>query len=132
LRTQRRWIQWVACLLGLLSELGPRRAEQVATTLAVAGLIHEQARKAYRESTEIRTRADAILSVLSLVAIDTKTVSRLLGVGTITGALGSAYLWSCERGRREFPAGRTVSLDQNRGPPEEATKSVLPQTESVT
>jgi hypothetical protein len=120
LRTQRRWVAWAGRLLGLVKDLGARPAEQVACALAVPGLIHQQAREVFGGSGNIRMRAVSVLSVLCLVAVDAQTVSRLLEAGTITGAFGPAFVWSPERGRREFPARRTVDLSRQRGPPEKS------------
>lgn len=120
LRTQRRWLAWAGRLLGLVEDLGARVAEQVACALAVPGLVHQQAREVFRGSGNMRMRAEAVLSVLSLVAVDAQTVSRLLSAGTTTGFFGPAFVWSAERGRREFPARRTVGLGRQRGPPEKS------------
>ncbi len=120
LRTQRTWVAWAGWLLGLMGDLGARAAEQVACALAVPGLVHQQAREVFRGSRGIRVKAQAILTVLTLVPVDGQTVARLLSAGTIAGVFGPAHMWSSERGRKEFPARRTVGLSQQRGPPEKS------------
>ena len=120
LRTQRTWVAWAAWLLGLMDGLGTRAAEQVASALAVPGLVHQQAREVFRGSRGIRMKAQAILTVLTLVPVDAQTVVRLISAGTIAGVFGPAYVWSPERGRKEFPARGTVGLNQQRGPPEKS------------
>ena len=114
LRTQRRWVEKAAGMLALLGDLPGRTAEVVARVLGVGGLAHEQARQACAKTRDIRVRSRAVLSILTLIAVDGSVLFRVLGSGSLAGALGPAYVWDPDRGRRLFPADGTAGPGEGR------------------
>lgn len=106
LRTQRRWVRWAGLLLGLASGLPRRTREQVAELLGVAGALHHRQVEQWAAARRVRERARAVVAILALLELDGAIVWRLLAAGSLTGAIGPAYL--CQPGTgRLFPAGRT-------------------------
>jgi hypothetical protein len=116
-RTQRRWIEQAAKLLGLVKELPQRMADEVCQELGIGGLEHRKARGAWAEARDIRSRSRAVLSILALLVIDGHVYRRVLASGHITGSLATGYIWDCERSRRLFPALGTSRGYGDRSPP---------------
>ncbi len=117
LRTQRRWVEKAAGLVGLLGDLPDRAAEVVARRLGVGGLAHEQARQACAKARDIRGRSRAVVRILALMAIDGSVLFRVLGAGTLAGALGGAYIWNPDHDRRLFPADGRAGPGEGRSRP---------------
>lgn len=117
LRTQRRWVEKAAGLVGLLGGLPDRTAEVVARMLGVGGLAHEQVRQAFVKARDIRGRSRAVVSILALIAVDGSVLFRVLGSGSLAGALGPAYIWNPDHDRRLFPADGRAGPGEGRSRP---------------
>jgi len=116
LRTQRRWVRQAGLLLGLASKLPRRTREVVAELLGVAGTLHHQAAARWAAARSIRERSRAVMSILALLELDGAVVWRLLAAGSLTGAIGPAYVCQPRTGRL-FPAGRTPAPGYGRSRP---------------
>lgn len=79
----------------------------VARLLGVGGTLHEQARVAWSEARDIRTRSAVIVSILALIPLDAGVTARLLGAGSVTGATRRASTWDPRTSRLLFPSDGT-------------------------
>ena len=113
LRTQRRWVRQAGLLLGLASQLPRRTREKVAELLGVAGTLHHRAMEHWAAAGRVRERSRAVVAILALLELDGAIVWRLLAAGSLTGAIGPAYLCQAGTGRL-FPAGRTPARGYGR------------------
>ncbi len=126
LRTQRRWVQQGAKMLGLLTEVPGRTAEIAARILRVPGTAHQEARHAWANARDIRARSRAVVSILALITMDAQAPARLLGAATHTGGTAPAYIWSPGIRRRLFPADGTTSPGGGRCRPPPSVESGSP------
>lgn len=122
LRTQRRWLERSAALLGLVqpSEL----SEPIRDRLRLPGLDHRQARIDFSAGRSLRERAGAVTSLLAEFAMDAELWRRLLAAGHLAGLWGPPALWRAGRVERLFPAGTERGRGAGRAPPEQSTKSL--------
>lgn len=119
LRTQRRWVEWGGKVLGLVSDLPQRAAEDIAELLDIAGIAHVQARRRWADARDIRQRSCAVLSVLALLTVDESLLFRLLGAGCIGEAFPGSWLFSAEASAFVFPGSGTLppTAGRSRPPP---------------
>lgn len=96
-RTQGRWLQLAATLLGLVV-MAPERLA-LAAGLEVPALTLQDAAQAYVGSKGYRGRGEAILSVLRAWPRSVRTAERLLGSGALTGHWGAPMAWDASTRR---------------------------------
>lgn len=114
LRTQRRWIERGAQLLGLVSSSPVE--EMIRDHLGVDGMDHHLACGQYQQTTSPKARGSAILNVEQRIGRDRSRVLRLLAAGSLSGLWGHPYLWDAAYGQLSSLLGRTIRA--RRAPPD--------------
>ena len=104
-RTQRRWVERSAQILGLVAS--PVR-EWIREHLGVEGLHHHLACRQYERAASLKTRSSAILEVEQRMASDRTRLIRLLAAGSLGGQWGHPWLWEPARGQLFSVLGRTI------------------------
>lgn len=122
LRTQRRWLQRGAALLGLIQQ--GELSEQIRARLTLPGLDHRQARIGFAAGQSLRERGGAVTSLLAELAMDAELWRGLLAAGHLAGLWGPPALWRAGRVERLFPVGTVAGRGGGRAPPGRPTKSL--------
>jgi len=91
--TQTRWIRRCGQWLGLSGSVS--MAETASVELSTSLAEHLEGRQCFCGSRLRCEQGRAVVEVLASVAVDESLLSRLLAVGSMTGACGRA--WSCDR-----------------------------------
>jgi hypothetical protein len=129
--TQRRRVERAGRLLGLSAETDERVAEVVAQSLWTSGLDHQAARSAFSGARTLYERGAAVVSMLRMLPTAGALEARLLGAGFLVGLWGRPALWDARTSIRTFPPFTAPSARPARSPPEDPTKSSLPDARSV-
>lgn len=92
-RTQRRYMELAATLLGLSCELDEMVSQRIAECLGVAWLVLSDQRKVYQSAQTYLTRGPSIAAVLEMIPVDRSLAHRLLKAGFIAGLWGYPKRW---------------------------------------
>jgi hypothetical protein len=92
-RTQRRYIEMVALLLGLSYEMDEAVSQRIAGCLGIAWLCLSDQRRVYQSAQTYHTRGAAIAAVLEMIPVDRSLSHRLLMAGFIAGLWGRPRRW---------------------------------------
>jgi hypothetical protein len=106
-RTQARWIERGARLLGLSGTLEDRAAERIAEELELLGLEHHALRQRFRRSGRLEERG-TVLSELLLLPLDGMLWARLLAAGHLASVWKAPKLWVPQLGQSLSPFSRSV------------------------
>lgn len=101
--TQRRKLDRAGRLLGLAATLCSAQAETIRGVLALPGVTHEKARRAYGAAGGLRARAEAIVSILRQLPHNDELWARLLQAGYASAVWGQPWLWEPRSNRRLSP-----------------------------
>lgn len=104
-RTQRRWMERSAQLLGLVPS---PVVEWIRDQLGVAGMDHHQASIQYQATASLKAQGKAVLNVERRINRDRSRLLRLLAAGSLSGLWGHPFLWDPARGQRFSLLGRTI------------------------
>lgn len=92
-RTQRRYLELCATLLGLSSEMEDEVCQRIAACLGIAWLALSDLRAVYRSEQTYLTRGRVIAAALEMVPVDRTLSHRLLTAGFIAGLWGRPKRW---------------------------------------
>jgi hypothetical protein len=92
-RTQRRYMELCATLLGLSHEMGDEVCQRIAACLGIAWLLLSDRRAVYQSAVTYRERGPVIKSVLEMIPLDRSLSHRLLTAGFIAGLWGRPERW---------------------------------------
>lgn len=91
-RTQGRWLEWTARLLGLSGSVVERTRERLSTILAVPLLLIKEAAEAYAQGGWAE-RGEAVMGVWKARGLRGQTLDALLHAGQLTGLWGRGSRW---------------------------------------
>lgn len=92
-RTQRRYIEITATLLGLACDVGEEVSQRIAECLGVGWLVLSDKRRVYQSSLTYLERGPAVVAVLDMIPVDRSLAHRLLTAGFIAGLWGRPKRW---------------------------------------
>jgi hypothetical protein len=92
-RTQRRYLELCARLLGLSHEMGDEVCQRIAASLGIAWLLLSDRRGGYLSAVTYMERGPVIKSVLEMIPVDRSLAHRLLTAGFIAGLWGRPKRW---------------------------------------
>jgi hypothetical protein len=92
-RTQRRYLELCATLLGLSHEMEDEVCQRIAACLGIAWLLLSDRRAVYQSAVTYMERGPVIKSVLEMIPLDRSLSHRLLTAGFIAGLWGRPKLW---------------------------------------
>lgn len=92
-RTQRRYMELCATLLGLSHEMEDEVCQRIAACLGIAWLLLSDRRAVYQSAVTYRERGPVIKSVLEMIPLDRSLSHRLLTAGFIAGLWGRPKRW---------------------------------------
>ena len=92
-RTQRRYMEKCAAILGLKSEVEETVSQRIAECLGVAWLSLSDQRKRYQSAVTYMERGPVIKAVLEMVPVDRSLSHQLLSAGFIAGLWGRPKRW---------------------------------------
>jgi hypothetical protein len=115
LRTQRRWLEQGAALLGLSQPL--ELSELIRDALRLPGLDHRESGSALASGRTLVERGAAVTRTLAVVSLNDQLWPRLLTAGHLAGLWGPPSIWRAGRVERLFPAGTGRLRGEGRGPP---------------
>jgi hypothetical protein len=92
-RTQRRYMELCATLLGLSHEMEDEVCQRIAACLGIAWLLLSDRRAVYQSAVTYRERGPVIKSILEMIPLDRSLSHRLLTAGFIAGLWGRPKRW---------------------------------------
>jgi hypothetical protein len=92
-RTQQRYLELCARLLGLSHEMEDEVCQRIAASLGIAWLLLSDRRALYQSAVTYMERGPVIKSVLEKVSVDRSLAHRLLTAGFIAGLWGRPKWW---------------------------------------
>lgn len=92
-RTQRRYNELCATLLGLSYEVDAAVSQRIASFLGIAWLLLSDQRRVYQSAITYMERGAVIKAVLEMVPLDRSLSHRLLTAGFIAGLWGRPMRW---------------------------------------
>jgi len=92
-RTQRRYLELCATILGLSHEIEDEACQRIAACLGIAWLALSDLRAVYQSAQTYLTRGPVIADVLEMVPVDRSLAHRLLTAGFIAGLWGRPKRW---------------------------------------
>lgn len=92
-RTQCRYIELCATLLGLSYEVDAAVSQRIASFLGIAWLVLSDQRRVYQSAITYMERGPAIAAVLEMIPVDRSLAHRLLTAGFIAGLWGRPSRW---------------------------------------
>jgi hypothetical protein len=92
-RTQQRYLELCARLLGLSHEMGDEVCQRIAASLGIAWLLLSDHRAVYCSAVTYMERGPVIKSVLEMIPVDRSLSHRLLTAGFIAGLWGRPKRW---------------------------------------
>ena len=115
LRTQRRWLERAAHVLAVCQRLSVQVAERAVGVLGVMGLDHQQARRRFGGTRQMRERGRALCALIEPLPLDAQLWARLLAAGAFGQAWGEARMLVVSIGRLATP--RAMIARAGRAPP---------------
>jgi hypothetical protein len=92
-RTQRRYLELCATLLGLSHEIEETTSQRIAECLGIAWLSLSDRRAVYQSAVTYMERGPVIKEVLEMIPLDRSLSHRLLTTGFIAGLWGRPKRW---------------------------------------
>jgi hypothetical protein len=92
-RTQRRYMEIAATLLGLSAEVDEGVSQRIAECLGIAWLYLSDRRKVYQSAVTYMELGPVIVAVLEMIPVDRSLSHRLLTAGFIVGLWGRPKRW---------------------------------------
>jgi hypothetical protein len=92
-RTQRRYLELCAALLGISHEMEDEVCQRIAACLGIAWLALSDRRKVYQSAQTYLTQGPVLAAVLEMVPVDRTLAHRLLTAGFIAGLWGRPKRW---------------------------------------
>jgi hypothetical protein len=92
-RTQRRYMELCATLLGLSPEMGDEVSQRIAECLGISWLVLSDRRAVYQSAVTYLERGPVIKGVLEMIPLDRSLSQRLLTAGFIADLWGRPKRW---------------------------------------
>ena len=115
LRTQRRWLERAAHVLGLCQAVSVEIVGRVVSVLGLMGLDHQRAWHRFSATRRMREQGGAVSGLLEQLPLDAQLWARLLAAGGLGQAWGEARMLVASIGRLNTP--QAVIARAGRAPP---------------